>query len=56
MRLTPPKKNTFYGSVALAALGLLGSIIAIPVVSDFAFWFVLVAFVVLAAGNAMKGF
>lgn len=56
MRLTPPKKSTFWISVVLAALGLIGSFVAIPFVSAYAFWFVFVGFVVLAAGLLLKGF
>ena len=56
MKLIPPKKLTFWISVVLAVLGLLGSVVSIPFVSGFAFWFVLVAYVVLFLGNTMKGF
>jgi hypothetical protein len=56
MKLTPPTQNVFYVSVALAALGLVGSFVAIPFVSAYAFWFVFVAYVVLFLGNTMKGF
>ena len=55
MKLTPPTQNVFYVSVVLAVLGLLGSFVSIPFVSDYAFWFVLVAYVVLFLGNTMKG-
>ena len=55
MRLTPPTKNVFYISVVLAVLGLLGTFVTIPFVSAYAFWFVLVAYVVLFLGNTMKG-
>jgi hypothetical protein len=33
MKLNPPKNITFYISVVLAALGLIGSFVSIPVVS-----------------------
>ena len=56
MRLTPPKKWVFYVSVILGVLGLLGKLVAIPVISGLAFWLVLVGLVLLAAGNALKGF
>ena len=55
MKLTPPTKNVFYISVVLAVLGLLGTFVTIPFVSAYAFWFVLVAYVVLFLGNTMKG-
>lgn len=56
MRLSAPKKWVFWTSVALAAAGLVGSFVTIPFVSGFAFWFILVGYVLLAAGNLLKGF
>ena len=56
MNLTPPTKNVFYISVVLAVAGILGSFITIPFVSAYAFWFLVVAYVVLFLGNTMKGF
>jgi hypothetical protein len=56
MKLTPPKQSTFWISVVLAALGLIGSFVTIPFVSGFAFWFVLVGYVVLFLGLVLKGF
>ncbi|MBL6964968.1 MAG: hypothetical protein ISR60_00325 [Anaerolineales bacterium] len=55
MKLNPPKNITFYISVVLAALGLIGSFVSIPFVSGLAFWFVVVGFVLLAAGLLVKG-
>jgi len=55
MKLTPPTQNVFYVSVVLAVVGILGSFISIPFVSGYAFWFVVVAYVVLFLGNTMKG-
>jgi hypothetical protein len=56
MKLTPPKKSTFYVALLLAVLALVGTFVAIPVVSTYAFWLALAAYVVLAAGNYVKGF
>lgn len=56
MRLTPPKKSTFWISVILAVLGLIGKFVAIPFVTANAFWFVIVGFVILALGLLLKGF
>jgi hypothetical protein len=55
MKLNPPTKLTFWISVVLAVLGLLGTIITIPFVSGLAFWFVLVGYVVLVLGLLVKG-
>lgn len=56
MRLSPPTKLVFYISAVLALLGLIGTFVSIPFVSGFAFWFVLVAYILLFLGNALKGF
>jgi hypothetical protein len=56
MKLTPPTKNVFYISVALVVLGVIGRYLNVPFLSDFYFYFVLVGYIVLALGNALKGF
>ena len=57
MKLTPPTKNIFWISVVLAALGLVGRYVSsVPVVSDYHFYFVLVGYILLFLGVAMKGF
>ncbi len=55
MRFTPPTKLVFWITVVLAALGLIGSFVAIPLVSGFAFWLVLIAYVVLVVSLFVKG-
>ena len=55
MKLTPPTKVAFWVSVVLAALGVIGTFVAIPVVSGLAFWFVVVGYVVLLLGLLVKG-
>ncbi len=55
MNLSAPKQTTFLVAVVLAALGFLGYLITIPVLTDLAFWFVLIGFVVLAVGNLVEG-
>ncbi|MBG0786610.1 MAG: hypothetical protein H0S79_16045 [Anaerolineaceae bacterium] len=58
MRLTPPKKNVFWISTILAVLGILGAIVpGLPAFfSTYAIWLVVVGFVLLWMGNAVKGF
>jgi hypothetical protein len=56
MKLSAPKSWVFWVSVILAALALLGTLVSIPVVSAYAFWVLLIGFVLLALGNALKGF
>ena len=55
MRLNAPKNITWWIAVVVGVLGILGTFIAIPVVSGLAFWFVAVAFILLALGTYLKG-
>jgi len=55
MKLSPPKQITFWIAVVLAVLGVLASLITIPVLSGLAVWLVVIGFVVLAVGNLVEG-
>ena len=55
MKLTPPKQITFWIAVILGVLGILGTLITIPVVSGLAFWFVVAGFVLLVIALLVKG-
>ena len=55
MNLNAPTKPMFLIAVVLAVLALVGTFVAIPFVSMYAFWVLAVAFVVLAASTVMKG-
>lgn len=56
MKLSAPKSTTFWLATVLAVLGFLGNFASIPFVSQYAFWFVVVGFVVLWLGNYFKDF
>jgi hypothetical protein len=56
MKLSAPKKNTFWIAVVVAIVGVLATFVAIPVLSGFAFWLVVIAFVILLLGNVLRGF
>jgi hypothetical protein len=56
MKLSAPKNTTFWIATVLAALGFVGNFVDLPVVSEYAFWFVVVGFVVLWLGNYLKDF
>jgi len=56
MRLTPPTKNVFWISVVVAAVGLVAKFGVVAFLTPFAFWLVVIAFVLLVLGNTMKGF
>lgn len=55
MKLSAPSQNLFIVAVVIAVVALLGMIVVIPVVSAYAFWIMLLAFVVLAAGVMVRG-
>ncbi|MDP2964928.1 MAG: hypothetical protein Q8N39_02685 [Pelolinea sp.] len=56
MKLSAPKETTFWAATILGGLGIISKFVTIPVVSENAFWFVVVGFVVLWLGNTNKGF
>jgi hypothetical protein len=53
--LNAPSRITFLISLALAILALLGALVIIPVITKYAFWIAILAYVVLALGVIMKG-
>ncbi|MBI3172140.1 MAG: hypothetical protein HYZ25_00350 [Chloroflexi bacterium] len=55
MNLSAPKQLTFWIAVIVAAIGVIASLVSIPVLSGFAFWLVVIGFLILAAGNLMEG-
>ena len=55
MKLQAPKEITFWVAVAIAAVGVISKLVTIPMLSGFSGWLLLIAFVVLAAGNLIKG-
>ena len=55
MRLSAPTIPIFYISVALFILALIGHFAHIPYVTLYQYWLALAAYVVLAAGNLLKG-
>jgi len=55
MRFSAPKNVTWWVAVVVGVLGILGSFMTIPFVSDNSFLFVVVGFVLLALGTLLKG-
>jgi hypothetical protein len=53
--LSAPKKTTFALAAILALVGLIGKFAAIPFVSQYAFFILLAAFVILFLGCLLKG-
>ncbi len=55
MKVNAPKKNVWLIAVIVGVLGVVANFVAIPFVTANAFWFVAVAFVLLALATALKG-
>jgi hypothetical protein len=55
MKLSAPKVITWWVALVLAVLGLLASLVTIPVLSGFAFWLVLIAAALLLLATAIEG-
>lgn len=56
MRLSAPKKSTWWVAVVVGVVGVVANLVTIPVISGFAFWLVVIGFVLLALGTYLKGF
>ena len=55
MNLSPPTTAVFIISVVLAVLAIIGTFVAIPVISANAFWVAMIAYIILAVGNLFRG-
>jgi uncharacterized membrane protein HdeD (DUF308 family) len=54
MKFNAPKNTTWWIAVILGVLGILATFVSIPVVSEYAFWFVAAAFILLALATYFK--
>lgn len=55
MTLNAPSQVVFIIAVVIAVLAVLGTLVTIPVISAYAFWVLVLGFIVLAGGVLMKG-
>ena len=55
MKLSAPKFYIWIISLVLGALGFLGYLVTIPVISGLAFWLVLIGLALLLVATAVKG-
>jgi len=56
MKLSAPKQITFWIALIIAILAVLATVATIPGVTDYAFWLLVIAFVILALGTLIKDF
>ena len=54
IKLSEPKVVTFWISILLVVLGILGSQKILPTFAPYAFWLVVAGFILLALGNMMR--
>jgi hypothetical protein len=55
MKLSPPKVITWWIAVIVGVIGILSYLVTIPVLSGFAVWLIIIAFVLLALATAIEG-
>jgi len=55
MQLSAPKQITWWIAVVVGVLGILATLVTIPVLSGFAFWLVVIGFLLLAVATAIEG-
>jgi hypothetical protein len=55
MNLNAPTQVVFIISLIIAVLALIGHFVLVPFVSQYQFWFAMVAYIVLAAACVLKG-
>ncbi len=55
MKMSAPKKATWWVALILGAAGLIASLVTIPVLSGIAFWLVVVGLALLLLATATKG-
>ena len=55
MKLNAPKKNTWIVAVVIGVVGIILNFGVIPFLTVYAFWLVVVAFVLLALATYLKG-
>lgn len=53
--LSAPTQIIFLISLIIAVVAIIGFFVAIPIVSQYAFWIAIIAYVVLALGCVLKG-
>lgn len=55
MKLSAPKKITWWIAVIIGGLGILSKFMSIPFVGGYAFTFVAIGFILLALATLLKG-
>ena len=56
MKLSAPKKVTWWVALIVGVVGILANFVAIPFLSEYAFWLVVIGFVLLVLATYLKDF
>ncbi len=54
MELSAPKQVTWWVAVVVGVVGILANFVTIPFLSDYAFWLVVIGFVLLVLATYLK--
>ncbi|MBN1993897.1 MAG: hypothetical protein JW953_14450 [Anaerolineae bacterium] len=55
MKLSAPKQATWWVALVVGVIGILAFLVTIPVLSGFAFWLVVIAFLILLLASFVPG-
>ena len=55
MKLSPPKVTTFWLAFIIGAIAVASTFVVLPILSSYAFFLLLIAFIILLAGVLFKG-
>ena len=55
MKLNAPTQMVWIIALVVGIIGVIASLVTIPVLSGFAFWIVVIAWLILVVSTAMKG-
>jgi 4-hydroxybenzoate polyprenyltransferase len=54
MKLSAPKKVTWWVALIVGAVGILANFVTIPFLSEYAFWLIVIGFVLLVLATYLK--
>jgi hypothetical protein len=55
MKLSAPQQATWWIALIVGVVGIIASLVSIPVLSGFALWLVVIGFVILVLATFLKG-
>ena len=55
MKLSAPTQWVWIAALVIGIIGIIASLVTLPVLSGFAFWIVVIAWAILVVATALKG-